>query len=167
MQYDGDSGVLHTYRVAGLEAPSTHHAVFRAPHHTVSEAAMRGWVFNGWAWRPGEMSLASGGVLFLDEITEFRKPVLEAVLEAMTTGEAGLAGHPYPAKFRLIAAMNPCPCGQSVPRRHGGSAQRECKCTGEQVARHWRRVPPKLMELLRAVEVKPRRLVKGQAAGII
>lgn len=97
---------------------------FRAPHHSASAAAMIG---GGSIPQPGEASLAHGGVLFLDELPEFSRHTLDMLREPMETGEVSLARArcrlQYPARFQLIAAMNPCPCG------FAGDTQRACICT--------------------------------------
>ena len=102
---------------------------FRAPHHSASAPALVG---GGTIPRPGEISLAHHGVLFLDELPEFDRRVLEALREPLETGHIHIArtGHraSFPARFQLIAAMNPCPCG------HLGS--NKCRCTPDQVARY-------------------------------
>ncbi len=94
---------------------------FREPHHSASQAALTG---GGQRAKPGEVSLAHRGVLFLDELPEFPKQALEALRQPMETGRttvARAAAHvTYPARFQLIAAMNPCRCG------HLGDASREC-----------------------------------------
>ena len=104
---------------------------FRAPHHTAGECAMRG---GGNPVRLGEVSLAHGGVLFLDETPEFGRPALEAIAEAVRHLEvaAYYGGRRWgmPAAFRLVCAMNPCPCGW-----YGHSA-RACKCSADSVARY-------------------------------
>ena len=104
---------------------------FRSPHHTASTAAIVG---GGGIPRPGEISLAHRGVLFLDELPEFERRVLEALREPLENGHIHLAraAHraDYPARFQLVAAMNPCPCGY-----HGAKSGR-CRCTPDQVARY-------------------------------
>ncbi len=103
----------------------------RAPHHSTSAAALIGGGSNP---RPGEISLAHRGVLFLDELPQFQRRVLESLREPMETGEISIArAHrsvTYPCCFQLIAAMNPCPCG------YQGSEQRPCRCTPDQIERY-------------------------------
>lgn len=102
---------------------------FRAPHHTVSEIALIG---GGSRPRPGEISLAHQGVLFLDEVAEFPRRALEALRQPLEGGEITVARASrvvrFPARFQLIAAMNPCPCGQRL------SVRRPCRCSPAQVA---------------------------------
>ncbi len=102
-----------------------------APHHTSSAVALVG---GGSPPRPGEISLAHHGVLFLDEFPEFSRSALEALREPLETGTITIARaarrSEFPARFQLIAAMNPCPCG------YLGSAVKTCRCTPEQVARY-------------------------------
>ena len=104
---------------------------FRAPHHTTSDAGMTG---GGRPLRPGEISLAHRGVLFLDELPEFRRPVLEALRQPLEEGAIRIvrshAAAEMPASFQLVAAMNPCPCG------YRGDASRECRCDEAQVRRY-------------------------------
>ena len=104
---------------------------FRAPHHSASSAALVG---GGGTPRPGEISLAHNGALFLDELPEFQRGVLEALREPLETGHihiARAARHAeFPARFQLVAAMNPCPCGWL------GASNGKCRCTPDQVARY-------------------------------
>jgi magnesium chelatase family protein len=101
------------------------------PHHTASAVALVG---GGSPPRPGEISLAHHGVLFLDELPEFPRAALEALREPLETGTISIARaarrSEFPARFQLIGAMNPCPCG------YLGSAQKACRCTPDQVARY-------------------------------
>lgn len=103
----------------------------RAPHHSASAVALVG---GGSPPRPGEISLAHHGVLFLDELPEFPRPALEALREPLETGTICIARATsraeFPARFQFIAAMNPCMCG------YHGSTVRECRCTPDQVARY-------------------------------
>lgn len=104
---------------------------FRAPHHSASAAALVG---GGSPPRPGEISLAHEGILFLDEVPEFPRLALEALREPLETGRIALARAQrraeFPARFQLVAAMNPCPCGLL------GHPRRACRCSPEQVARY-------------------------------
>ena len=113
---------------------------FRSPQHTASVAALIG----GGAMRPGELSLAHLGVLFLDEFPEFPRNALEALREPMESGAVILARLKrtceFPARFQLIAAMNPCPCGYS------GDVRGRCHCTGEQIARYRGRISGPLID---------------------
>lgn len=108
---------------------------FRAPHHTASGVALVG---GGSYPRPGEISLAHNGVLFLDELPEFNRQVLDVLREPLETGHITIsrAGRQadFPARFQLVAAMNPCPCG------HFGDEGRECRCSPGQIARYQARV---------------------------
>jgi len=114
---------------------------FRAPHHTASAAALVG---GGSDPRPGEISLAHHGVLFLDELPEWDRRVLEVLREPLETGVIHISRaarqSTFPAQFQLIAAMNPCPCGWS------GDASGRCRCTSEQIARYRARISGPLLD---------------------
>ncbi|TFH85289.1 ATP-dependent protease [Billgrantia azerbaijanica] len=114
---------------------------FRAPHHTASAVALVG----GGSWpRPGEISLAHHGVLFLDELPEFSRHVLEVMREPMESGQIHIAraSHErrFPARFQLVAAMNPCPCG------HLGDPRQACHCTAAQIQRYQARLSGPLLD---------------------
>ena len=112
-----------------------------APHHSASAVALVG---GGSPPRPGEISLAHHGVLFLDELPEFGRQALEALREPLETGRIRVARAArqceFPARFQLVAAMNPCPCG------YRGHPSRPCRCTPEQVARYQGRLSGPLLD---------------------
>jgi len=124
---------------------------FRAPHHTVSEAALIG---GGSSPRPGEVSLAHHGVLFLDEMPEFERRVLDSLRQPIEEGRICLAraarSVTFPADVMLVGAMNPCPCG------YAGSQTRACRCTPLMVSRYRGRVSGPLRDRMDlTVEVAP------------
>ncbi len=131
---------------------------FRAPHHTSSIAALVG---GGARARPGEVSLAHQGVLFLDELPEFARPVLEALREPLESGTVAVSRaalqNSYPAVFQLVAAMNPCPCG-----RNGDSAS-HCRCTPGQIRAYRGRISAPLLDRL-DMEVEVPRLAPADFA---
>ncbi|MFO7784842.1 MAG: YifB family Mg chelatase-like AAA ATPase [Thermodesulfobacteriota bacterium] len=114
---------------------------FRAPHHTVSDAGLVG---GGQNPRPGEVSLAHNGVLFLDEMPEFRRNVLEVLRQPIESGRVTISrvnsSVVFPADFMLVGAMNPCPCG------YLGDRKRSCTCTPEQVNRYRARISGPLLD---------------------
>jgi magnesium chelatase family protein len=129
---------------------------FRAPHHSSSAPALVG---GGVRARPGEISLAHHGVLFLDELPEFARPVLEALREPLETGLVSVARTAltaqYPAQFQLVAAMNPCPCGAL------GDPAGNCRCTPERVRRYRARVSGPLLDRL-DLQIELPRLEAGE-----
>ena len=129
--------------LAGFDARNFGRRPFRSPHHTASAASIVG---GGTHARPGEISLAHHGVLFLDELPEFDRRVLEALREPLETGEVAVSRAArqaqYPAAFQLIAAMNPCPCG------YRGDERGTCHCTPEVVERYTRRISGPLLDRL-------------------
>ena len=114
---------------------------FRAPHHSASAAALVGGGSNP---RPGEISLAHNGVLFLDELPEFSRHVLEVLREPMESGRIVISRAArqceFPARFQLLAAMNPCPCG------YAGDPQGRCRCTPDQIQRYRARISGPLLD---------------------
>ncbi len=114
---------------------------FRSPHHSASAAALIG---GGARPRPGEITLAHSGVLFLDELPEFSRPVLEALREPLETGRVAIAraaqSIEYPARVQLVAAMNPCKCGWF------GHATRRCLCAPDQVTQYRARISGPLLD---------------------
>lgn len=129
------AGILHPDQPLVTKRP------FRAPHHTASTASITG---GGRIPRPGEVSLAHQGVLFLDEMPEFRKDALEALRQPLEDGVVTIsrvsASINYPAGLMLVAACNPCPCG------YYGDEARECKCTPYQVERYISRLSGPLLD---------------------
>lgn len=131
---------------------------FRAPHHTASAHAIVG---GGPLARPGEVSLAHHGVLFLDELPEFDRRVLEALREPLESGVAAVSRArmhtQYPAAFQLVAAMNPCPCG------YLGDAVSECRCTPGQIERYRARLSGPLLDRI-DLHVEVARVLPGELA---
>jgi len=125
----------------GFDPGSWGHRPFRAPHHTASGVALVG---GGNQPRPGEVSLAHHGVLFLDELPEYSRQVLEVLREPLESGHITISRAAqqalFPAAFQLIAAMNPCPCG------YLGDASGRCHCSFEQVQRYRSRVSGPLLD---------------------
>jgi len=135
---------------------------FRAPHHSASAPALVGGSRNP---RPGEISLAHNGVLFLDELPEFPRHVLEVMRQPMESGEVTISRThsqvTFPARFQLIAAMNPCPCG------YDGDSQKPCRCSPDQIRRYRQRISGPLLDridLLISLPRLPARLLAGLEA---
>lgn len=136
--------VTKIYSVAGLlsiNEPLINIRPFRAPHHTTSNVALVG---GGTYPRPGEITLAHRGVLFMDEFAEFPRSVLEALRQPLEDGimtvSRAQGSHTYPAKFILVAAQNPCPCG------YLGDPVKSCICAPNQILRYQKRVSGPLLD---------------------
>jgi magnesium chelatase family protein len=114
---------------------------FRSPHHTISDAGLLGGTGNP---LPGEVSMAHHGILFLDELPEFRRSTLEVMRQPLEDGKVTIsraaASITYPASFTLVAAMNPCPCG------YFGDLRRECRCNPQAVQRYRQRISGPLLD---------------------
>ena len=153
LDFDEALDCTSVHSVAGTLPPGTalmHHRPFRAPHHTISEVAMVG---GGSIPRPGEISLAHNGVLFLDELPEFDRRVLEALRQPLEEGRVTIARSArtssFPARFMLVAAMNPCPCGFLGDRR------RACRCSDPQIQRYASRISGPLRDRIDLVVEVP------------
>jgi magnesium chelatase family protein len=154
------------HSVAGLLTPGTRllpARPFRAPHHTISDVALVG---GGQIPRPGEISLAHHGVLFLDEMAEFSRHVLEVLRQPLEEGCVRIARAArtavFPSRFMLIGAMNPCPCGFL------GDPVRRCRCSPLQIARYASRLSGPLrdrLDLSVAVGALPAHEIQSEAAG--
>ncbi|MBB3048836.1 magnesium chelatase family protein [Litorivivens lipolytica] len=134
-----ESSAIHS--VAGNPVNYRANRPFRSPHHTASAVSLVG---GGSHACPGEVSLAHGGVLFLDELPEYPRKVLDVLREPLEAGEITIARANrkirYPARFQLLAAMNPCPCGYHNDPLH------ECRCTPDQVRRYRNRISGPLLD---------------------
>ncbi len=153
LEFDEALDCTSVHSVAGTLPPGTalmHHRPFRAPHHTISEVAMIG---GGSIPRPGEISLAHNGVLFLDELPEFDRRVLEALRQPLEEGRVTVARaartSSFPARFMFVAAMNPCPCGFLGDRR------RACRCSDPQIQRYASRISGPLRDRIDLVVEVP------------
>ncbi|HXH07768.1 MAG TPA: YifB family Mg chelatase-like AAA ATPase, partial [Vicinamibacterales bacterium] len=154
LTFDEAVEVTSIHSVAGLLPPGAGLVTerpFRAPHHTISDAALVG---GGTVPRPGEVSLAHHGVLFLDELPEFRRRVLDVLRQPLEEGAARITRAAravvFPARFMLVAAMNPCPCG------YRGHPIRVCRCPPVLVERYTGRISGPLRDRLDlVVEVAP------------
>lgn len=136
-------GISKIYSVCGLlskETPILAKRPFRSPHHTISPQALAG---GGRIPKPGEISLASGGVLFLDELPEFQKKTLEILRQPLEDGKITITrmfgAYDFPSDFMMAAAMNPCPCGFYPDRSR-------CRCSEQQVRTYLSRISKPLLD---------------------
>lgn len=154
MEFEESLEATKIYSVVGLlngPGPLIRERPFRAPHHTISDAGLAG---GGTHPRPGEVSLAHYGVLFLDELTEFKKHVIEILRQPLESGTItiarALSNITYPARFMLLASMNPCRCG------HLGSPYHECSCAPQEIRRYRTRLSGPLLDRIDLqIEVPP------------
>ena len=135
------SAAIHSVSGIPVDPSAWRQRPFRAPHHSSSAAALVG---GGRIPRPGEISLAHNGVLFLDEFPEFNRRALEALREPLESGWVAVTRAmrtiSFPARFQLIAAMNPCPCG------YDGDTRIDCRCTPDKIASYRGRISGPLTE---------------------
>jgi len=138
--------VANIHSLSGYEYKNWHTPPFRCPHHTASSVALVG---GGGQPRPGEISLAHHGVLFLDELPEFQRHVLEVLREPLESGEISIsraaAQLTFPANFQLVAAMNPCPCGY-LSLGSTSLVGKQCRCTQEQIQRYRQKISGPLLD---------------------
>jgi magnesium chelatase family protein len=158
-----DAAAVQSLDGAGFRVERWRQRPFRAPHHTASGAALVG---GGGDPRPGEISLAHRGVLFLDELPEFGRRVLEVLREPLESGRVSISRAArraeFPARFQLVAAMNPCPCG------YLGHYSGKCHCTPDQIARYRGKLSGPLLDRIDIhleVPAVPQEELMGAAAG--
>lgn len=136
-----ETAIVYSVSTSGFDRKYWKKRPFRAPHHTASSAALVG---GGSPPKPGEISLAHNGVLFLDELPEFNRHVLEALREPIESGVISISRASYqeqfPSRFQLVAAMNPCPCG------YAGDSSGRCHCTAEMISRYQNRLSGPLLD---------------------
>jgi len=136
-----ESAAVQSLGSGNFDLANWKHRPFRSPHHTASAVALVG---GGSIPRPGEISLAMHGILFLDELPEFDRRVLEVLREPLESGHITISRAArradFPARFQLVAAMNPCPCG------YLGHYTNKCRCTPDQVARYRGKISGPLLD---------------------
>ncbi|WP_251358519.1 YifB family Mg chelatase-like AAA ATPase [Kangiella sp. TOML190] len=161
-----ESAAIYSVSHFGFDARSFFQRKIRSPHHSCSAPALIG---GGSHPKPGEISLSHRGVLFLDEFTEFDRHVLDNLREPMESGKVTISRAAsqmeYPARFLLIAAMNPCPCG------HFGNSQGQCRCTPDQIRRYLGKISGPLLDRIDLqVEVpllSDQQLTQGNPKGVM
>ncbi len=154
LHYEEAIEATKIHSIAGCLSSRGHILVerpFRAPHHTISDAGLIG---GGHIPKPGEVSLAHTGVLFLDEFPEFRRNALDALRQPLEDGHVTISrvthAITFPARFMLVAAMNPCPCG------YFGDTRKACRCSGSQIHRYRSKVSGPLLDRMDIhIEVPP------------
>ncbi|WP_292759807.1 YifB family Mg chelatase-like AAA ATPase, partial [Methylophaga sp. UBA2689] len=153
-----ETATIHSISSAGFQVENWMQRPFRAPHHTASAVALVG---GGSQPKPGEISLAHHGVLFLDELPEFDRKVLEVLREPIESGKITISRAAnqaeFPSQFQLVAAMNPCPCGYL--------GQARCHCTEEQVRRYRGKISGPLLDridMLMEVPTVDKKLLRPQ-----
>lgn len=157
-----EAATIHSIASSGFEIENWMQRPFRSPHHTSSAVAMVG---GGSQPRPGEISLAHHGVLFLDELPEFDRKVLEVLREPIESGKILISRAAnqaeFPSRFQLVAAMNPCPCGYL--------GQARCHCTEEQVRRYRGKISGPLLDridMLLEVPMVDKKLLRPQTGTV-
>jgi magnesium chelatase family protein len=141
LSFDEMIEVTQLHSLAGISEGVVSARPLRSPHHTASDIALIG---GGKYPRPGEISLSHRGLLFLDELPEFPRSVLEVLRQPLEDGNVTIAratgAITFPAQFMLVATQNPCPCG------YAGDPTKECSCTAQQIARYSRKVSGPLLD---------------------
>jgi magnesium chelatase family protein len=153
------SAAIQSLGSGGFDVARWKRRPYRAPHHTASAVALVGGGSNP---RPGEISMAMHGVLFLDELPEFARDVLEVLREPLESGRITVSRAArqaeFPAQFQLVAAMNPCPCG------YLGHGNGKCRCTPDQVARYRQRISGPLLDRI-DIQIEVPAVAEDELAG--